>query len=324
MMQDLWKCELYWFRKHCQKLSTKEAKNPDLIAGGHIAKACEIVRKSYYNSKLSVDSAIEEGCNYIINASDTGDYTKSNERLALCLQKYFERFPLDDNLIPVKLANGEHAIEYEFAFDLGIEHPDIPGQNLVYKGKLDGLFERVHLGRRVSTHVVDEKSTSSVYRLEGTKLIDLVKEENLYRTEGQFIGYHWAARQLGVQTNSSLIYKIPILKEFEHAFQLEVPITDFLVEIWSTTLVNKIEELKEKYLYHKKSGLIPHVAFYPALTNSACNSYGRYCMFSEGCKGDRAGNGEAILKMQYQQTVWDSEKKKSISLKDYKQQRGIV
>jgi len=110
MMQDVWKCELLFFRKYCQKLVNANSKSSDLIAGGHFASGCEIVRKSYFNCGMSIDDAIAEGYNYILDAEDTGDNVKSNERLALTLQKYFKRFPLDSELTPVRLANGEHAI----------------------------------------------------------------------------------------------------------------------------------------------------------------------------------------------------------------------
>lgn len=320
MMQTMWSCELKWFRLYCQRLVSGEARNPDLIAGGHFAKACEIVRKAYYNDKISVDNAIDLGYNSILESEDTGDYVKSNERVALSLKKYFQRFPLDNNITPIRLANGEHAIEYTFEFDLGIEHPDIPGTNIKYKGKLDGLYEKKHQGNRVSVYVVDEKTTGSVFRLQGTQLIDLVKEENKYKTEGQFIGYHWAARQLGVKTNASLIYKVPIMKEYEPAFCLEVPINDFMIDIWCSTLHNKIEELKDKYLYYKNEDRLPHYSFYPVLTDSACNSWGRNCAYVEGCKKKE---GEEILGISFQQQVYDSKAKKSISLKEYKLNKGI-
>jgi hypothetical protein len=320
MMQDVWGCELKFFRKHIQRLVRGEIRDSNLIAGGHFAKACEIVRKSYYNDNNSIDFSIQMGYDSILESEDTGDYTKSNERIALSLRKYFQKYPLDDNLTPVKLSNGEHAIEYSFEFDLGIEHPDIPGTNLAYKGKLDGLYERTHHGKRVHVYVVDEKTTGNVYRLQGTKLIDVVKEENQYKTEGQFIGYHWAARQLGVKTHSSLIYKIPIMKEFEPAYCLDIPITEFMIDIWSSTMLNKIEELKDKYLYYKNEDNLPHYSFYAPMTNSACNSWGRNCNFAQGC---RSKEGEEILRSEFQQRIYDSASKQDYSIREYKQLKGI-
>ncbi len=319
MMQTVWSCEMKFFRQHVQRLTNGHARSSDLIAGGHFAKACEIVRKSFYNDKLSIDEAIELGYNSIIDGQDTGDYIKSNRRIAICLKKHFKTFPLDNNLTPVKLANGEHAIEYSFDIELGIEHPDIPGTSIRYKGLLDGLYEKTHLGKRVGTYVVDEKTCSSVFRISGTKLVDIPKEEDRYKTDEQFISYHWAARQLGIKPVGTLVYKIPLTADFEPSFCLEIPITDFLIEIWSATLYNKIEELKDKYLYYKNQEHLPHYSFYPALTDSACVSYGRRCSFTDGCRY----KGEDVMAMTHEQRVWDSASKRDYTLKEYKQLKGI-
>lgn len=325
MMQDIWKCELLFFRKHCQRLVNNTSKSSDLIAGGHFATGCELIRKAYFNDNLSIDNAIDIGYNYILDAEDTGDNIKSNERMALTLKKYFTRFPLDSELTPVKLANGEHAIEYNFEFDLGIEHPEIPNQNIVFKGKLDGLYEKKFQGNRVACYVVDEKTTGQVSRLKGTKIIDIVKEENIYKTEGQFIGYHWAARQLGVQTTASLIYKVPIATNHEDAFELNIPINDFMIQQWSISTVNKIAELVEKYKYYKENqdvvGFHPQFSFYPSYTGNSCMAYSRPCTYTDGCKNKE---GEEILAASMKQVCWDSTTKTEVPLKQFKLLKGVL
>lgn len=325
MMSDIWKCELYFFRSHCQKLVSVNKKSSDLLAGGHFAKGCELVRKAYFNENLSIDGSIEKGYNYILDAEDTGDSIKSNERMAVVLEKYFKRFPLDSELTPVKLVNGEHAIEYNFEFDLGIPHPELEGVNLTYKGKLDGLYERRFQGKRTHCYVVDEKTTGQVSRIKGTKLPDLIEEENLYKVDGQFIGYHWAARQLGIQTTGSLIYKVPVLTNHEDAFELNVPITDFMIGHWFTSTVNKIQEITEKYKYFKEKesliGFSPQYAFYPSYTGNSCLAYRRPCAYTEGCK---IPEGEEILMSSMKQVVWDSIERKEVSLSDYKKDRYIT
>lgn len=320
MLQDVHKCELLFFRKYCQRLTRWEIKNPDLIAGGLFAKGCQIIREAYYNDKISVDEAIERGHNYILESEATGDYLKSNERVAFTLKKYFERYPLNGDLTPVQLQDGTYAIEYAFEFDLGIPHPEIPNQNLIYKGKLDGLYEKTYRGNRIATHVVDEKTTKTVSRLNGTKLVDIVKEEDKYRTDGQFIGYHWAARQLGVNTESSLVYKVPIAKEHEHAICLEIPINQFMIDSWYYSTVGKIRELLEKYRVFKALGENPNRTFYPTYDGYACMSYNSSCNFTEGC---RSKDGEEILNSTYQQKVWLSSEQREVSLKEYKQKMGI-
>ena len=320
MMSDIWKCEMYFFRSHCQKLVSVNKKSSDLLAGGHFAKGCELVRKAYFNDNLSIDESIELGYNYILDAEDTGDSIKSNERMAVVLEKYFKRFPLDSELTPVKLVNGEHAIEYNFEFDLGIPHPELEGVNLTYKGKLDGLYERRFQDKRTHCYVVDEKTTGQVSRIKGTKLPDLIEEENMYKVEGQFIGYHWAARQLGIMTSGSLIYKVPVLTNHEDAFELTVPINEFMIRQWHHATVSKIEELAEKYKYYKEKqnslGFLPQYAFYPSYTGNSCLAYRRLCAYAEGCK---LPEGEEIIASSMKQVVWDSKERKEITLKEYKE-----
>lgn len=318
MMSDLWVCELAWFRKYCQKFvnSTKE---PDLIAGGNFAKGCEIVRKAYHNDKKDPEEAIELGSNYILEAEDTRHSEKTNERIAFALRRYFRRFPLDSNLTPVELADGTFAIEYAFEFDLGIAHPELPETNLTYKGKLDGLYEYRSHGVRDEIVVLDEKTCKKLYRIAGTKLVDKTKEELIYKTNGQFIGYHWASRQLGINPSKTLIRKVPIGATYEEPIQLEIGITPFQIEIWSTTLFNKIEELKDKYLYYKEHGGLPQTAFYPVLSHG-CLDWDRPCIFSDGCF-DKLG--EKLIAQKYEQKVWDSAKQLEVPLTQFKLERGL-
>lgn len=322
MIDDTYKCEMSFFRQYCQRLTLgNEHRSSDLIAGGHFAKGCEIVRKSYYSKGLSIDDSIELGYNHILEAEDTGCDIKSNVRLALTLRRHFIRHPLDSDLTPIKLSNGEYAIEYGFTIDLGIPHPEIEGQNICYKGKLDGLYEQTFRGNRIRTIVVDEKTSKSVYYLKGTKIVDLVKEEELYRTSHQFVSYHWAARLLGVKPETTIVYKVPILKEHAPSFALEVPINDFMIEMWYTALVRKIKELIFKYLELKHGKEYAYHYFTPALNQYTCNSFGKPCFFTAGC---RSSDGEQILKSMYKQMIWDGDKKVMIPLDIYKQQVGVV
>jgi len=318
-MGDIWKCELYFFRRHCQKLVNNTYKSSDLIAGGNFAKGCELVRKAYFNEGKSEEDAIEIGCKHILESEDTGDSNKSNERLSFTLKKYFERFPLDSLLTPVKLTNGEHAIEYEFAFDLGIPHPEIPNQNLIFKGKLDGLYERNIMGKRVGVYVVDEKTTGGLSRIKGTKTVDIVREEAPYRTDSQLIAYCWASKQLGIVPEGALIRKVPILSKHEDSFEIEIKVNDFMIEQWSTTTFNKIHELVDKYMYYKENG-VAQQSFYPSYSHNACNSYARQCTYAQGCMSE---HGEAILQSDMKQVMWLSDEKREVSLTEYKQKLGI-
>lgn len=319
MLASLAVCELKFFRENIQKLSNGE-KSHHLIAGTLFAKGCEIIRKSYFNEGMLEEDAIDEGCYYILLAEDTGDSLKSNERLALTLRKYFQRFPLSSGLKPCKLIDGTFAIEYSFEFDLGIPHPEIPEQNLIFKGKLDGLYEKTLPTLQVKRYVVDEKTASSVHRITGTKIVDIQKEEAAFKTDSQLLIYHWAARKLGIETQASLIRKIPILTKHEDAFELDIPINQFMIDMWWDSTINQINELVEKYKFYKAKGGLPQVAFKPVYKGTNCTVWGSKCKFMDGCLSK---DGEAILQSSFQQIVSSSDDPTGVPLEEYKKLRGL-
>lgn len=318
MMSDVWQCEMLFFRKYCQRLA-HPGKNHHLIAGNHFAKACEIVRKAYYNNGYDTYDAVEQGQNYILEADDTGDSIKSNERLSFVLQKYFERFPLEEETKPVTLSDGTHAIEYKFLFDIGIPHPDIPEQNICFTGKLDALYTKVFPGGRTEIFILDEKTTSRLARLKDGS-IDYEKELDKYRVKGQFITYAWAASQLGVLVDRAVIRRVPVLQKHEQAFEVSMYINPFMIAQWAWATKNKIEELIEKYKYFKRNQSLPAHSFYPTYQLS-CNSFDRLCPFAQGCMSEE---GESVLTSMYRQVVWDSDTQKEWDLVNYKKHIGIL
>jgi hypothetical protein len=319
MLDDVHRCEMFFFRKHCQKI-VSHVKDPDLIAGGIFAKACELVRKAYHNENIDEESAIDIGYEYILEAEDTRHFEKTNEQIAFALKRYFRRFPLDSNMKPVELVDGAHAIEYDFLIDLGIPHPDIPDQNINLRGKLDGLYRTKVIGRSDVISVLDEKTTKSLYRLSGTKLVDLSKEEMLYRTNKQFLIYHYIARQLGVNTTNTLIRKVPIGKVHEDAIELNIAVNQFMIDMAVSTMLNKIEELVDKYKYYKSHDDFPYVSFYPVL-NDKCNDYSKPCLYSDGCYEKL---GERALIATHGQRIWDSSTRTEVELIEYKRKLGII
>jgi hypothetical protein len=329
MLDDLGRCELYWFRKYVQRLGGS-ARNPDLIAGGLFAKACELTRKGFYNEGLSSEEAVELGEEHILTGENTEDDLKSNERVAYSFVKYWKSFPLDNKSFkPVELIDGTHAIEYQFLFDLGIPHPDIPNQNICFTGKLDGIYNYFQGGRATKLVLTDEKTCKSVYRIAGTKNIDITKERNMYVTSGQFLSYLFAVRQLInngiIQTDLKLeeliVNRVPITKEYEPAFQLNIEMSEWQTNMFGIFLVNRIKDLIAKYEYYKENNYLPFIAFTPALTGSACNSYARPCSYGVGCQSEF---GEELLESNFKQVVWDKESGKEMELVEFKKKLGVI
>jgi len=325
-LSTFWSCELKGFRASIQHLKGVNS-NPDLLAGGAFAKACEIARKSFYNEGTSQEEAIARGMDYILTSPDTGHAIKTNERVAYAFQKYITEFPFNSEFKPCTLPDGSHAIEYKFEIDTGIPHPDLPDRNILFTGVLDGLYEQVINGKVTNRYVLDEKTTARVSRISGTKSVDLEKEADIFRASGQLIGYAFAAENLGINITSGLIRRVPILKNHEPAYELEIPITKFMREQWAVSTFEKIRELVAKYEYYKGNilnvkGANPHSVFYPTY-GGGCNAYNRLCPFIEGCL---TKDGESLLAATYKQEVnimREDGERVSIPIVSYKKELGL-
>lgn len=327
-------CSLKGFRSSIQKLVGNNVKTSGhLLAGGAFAAACEEARKAYYVEKVSQEEAVARGVDIIEDWEDTGHAIKTNERVALTFRKYLKEFPFVDTFRPCELVDGSHAIEYEFSLDTGIAHPDLPDRNITYTGILDGLYEKIVAGEIVSRFVLDEKTTGSVFRIEGSKcaaypngLVDLDKELNLFKTSSQMIGYSYAANSLGIKIDSALIRRAPILTKHEAAYELKIPITPFMREMWAISTFEFITELKERYVYYRDKvkevkGSYPHSVFYPTYSNS-CNAWGEECRYMAGCLNKEGGQ---VLAVTHKQMVGERVDGKRVltPLKEYKERFGL-
>lgn len=311
-METLYQCQLKTFREQIQHLSAY-SKNPDLIAGSHIAKACEIVRTGFFTEGLDESTAIENGVEYILESEDTGDSIKSNEAVAFALRQYFKKFKLSEALPPCSLSDGTHAVEYRFELDTGIAHPDLPARNILFSGRLDYLCERV-THNSITRHGLDEKTCKQVFRVSGGKEIDYKKEAAQYRLDPQILAYSFAARELGVPLTSFFIRRIPIMKEPTPAFELELPVNDFQIDLWWRHTLRIIMEYKEKYLMYKAGGYREEEVFLPEYQKSACLSYNRLCRYAEGCMSI---DGMGFVLERFQQRIWNRDKREEVDLSKY-------
>jgi len=317
-----WSCEFKGYRGRIQHLRSPRESNGDLLAGGIFASACELARKDFYNHNLSQEEATERAVEFILLQPDTGHVVKSNERLALTFKHYMRSFPFKHEFRPCKLEDGTHAIEYDFSFDLGIAHPDLPDKNIMFTGKLDGLYERVVNGEVVQRYVLDEKTTGRIARVSGTKVVDLEKEADAFRASSQMIGYSVAAKSIGIKVNSALIRKVPLLTTHEPAFELEIPITKYMMDSWLAATYEKVRELIEKYKYLRDNPDIDANRIFLPSYGGACNAWGRSCQFMEGCL---TKEGETMLSMVNVQAISREVKgvRETVSLKDYKKEVGL-
>jgi hypothetical protein len=303
-------CQLKWFRERCQSWR-KPSFNNDLAAGGSFAKGLETVRKAYYNDKLSAIEAIDLGY-YTVIESLHDEMAKSNasietlkspERMGLALQEYFRYFPLDnEEVIPAQLEDGTYAIEHKFTVELPILHPEL-GVPLIFKGKLDMLAQS--MGR---IYIEDEKTTKAIKP----------NEADLLATAGQFIGYAWLAREKGIITVGAKVRKIAIQVKEIKCEEIEIPITDYMINLWYESMLSKVTEMVEKYKATMEDNSFKS-HFVPDFQHG-CTSFFRPCSFQDGCKSKY---GENFISSNYEQLVWDSESRKEIPLTEYRTLLGL-
>jgi hypothetical protein len=228
---------------------------------------------------------------------------KSPERMGLALKEYFRYFPLDnEEVIPAQLEDGTHAIEHKFTVELPILHPEL-GVPLIFKGKLDMLAQS--MGR---IYIEDEKTTKAIKS----------NEADLLATAGQFIGYAWLAREKGIITVGAKVRKIAIQVKEIKCEEIEIPITDYMINLWYESMLSKVTEMVEKYKATMEDNSFKS-HFVPDFQHG-CTSFFRPCSFQDGCKSKY---GENFISSNYQQLVWDSESRKEIPLTEYRTLLGL-
>jgi hypothetical protein len=258
-----------------------------LIAGGAFARGMEVTRKAYYDQGLSEDESIALGYVALHEEFVKEGYTEDDEflyknkapnRMGGALINYFQEYPLDrDEIRPAKMANGKHAIEFNFGIPLPIAHPET-GLPIIYCGRFDMLGQKDNM-----LFVVDEKTTGSLGEYWFKR----------YELSAQFTGYCWAARQHDFPVVGALIRGIGILKgQIKHA---TVPLMrpDWMIDEWYAQLINDIRDMIE---YWKADN-------WPADYADSCGSYGG-CQFTPVCGISPQGR-DSMLGIQYVIRSWE-------------------
>jgi len=189
----------------------KPGGNIHQLFGGCFAKAMEVARRSFYERGLSVETSMIEAVIAATNMWEAGEgdelvphkggaANKTYAGLIDAIDSYFTRWPLDsDDIIPLRLPNGELFIEKTFAFPVdGTTHPRT-GRSIVYAGRLDMLGVWKDTGFNI---VIDEKTS--------TQLGDAWAAS--WPMRGQFSGYCKGSETYGYKIRHAIIRGIGILK----------------------------------------------------------------------------------------------------------------
>ena len=300
-------CELKWFRSRCQWLR-KDGFNIDLTAGSVFAEGLAMARKLYYELNFDEEEAVDNAYKHVYQAlheAEFQDELKSPERVSQGVRDYFRKFPLSDQYYqPVQLDDDSYAIEYKFSVELPIMHPEL-NVPLIFKGKLDMLAS--HLGR---FYIEDDKTCKQISS----------KESELLETNSQFLGYAWIVKKhLGIDVYGANIRKIAFQKSGNKIEEFEFPITDYTIDLWYKSLLNKLQTVVDKYLEYKTDERSFKEVFIPDYS-LGCNSFFKTCPFKDGCLSE---NGEKFIAGEFEQIHWDSEERKEVPLSEFIKMVGL-
>lgn len=283
-------CHRRWVWSYEANYTPFAGKSIDLMAGAAFAKGAEIMRTCFLLGSAEMTSisgahlsfttrpgdpedALEAGVEALIQAYDQNtpafNSPKTCDRMAGALEYYSTQFPLTDPEYGViSSIAGKPGVEWNFCVPLPVLHPDT-GEPLLFAGRTDICLE-IFGGR----YLTDDKTT--------TRLGDSwVKQWDM---RGQFAGYTWAARQLGIQIDGTLVRGTSILKSKYECKQALVDQPQWKCDEWLAATVAKLEMAKLYYYEHSLDGN-PRPTVIPAF-GEPCNEYGgcefkRFCMVKD-------------------------------------------
>lgn len=230
-----------------------------LHAGAAFAAGLEAARLAHFNG-ASPAQAIFAGVDALTAAYGDADpmgTAKSLDRMLGALEYYFLNYPLDkDPCQPIVLA-GKPAIEWSFALPLPILHPD-SGDPLIFCGRTDAIVLYAS-----GTYALDDKTTSQLG----------ASWQSQWPLRGQFIGYTWALRQLGIQTSGAIVRGVSILKTKYDTQQAVINVPKWLSDEWYK---DTLEELRQAVHLYQSQGR------FRKNFSEACNEYGG-CQYKQVC-----------------------------------------
>lgn len=251
-------CPAKFWRAYVHRYSATAGKSIHLIAGGAYAKGLEVARKAYA-AGADPETALLLGTEALIEAygdAEPGDTNKSLGRMIGALEYYFNVYPLDTDDARIATIGGVPAVEWSFGLPLPFTHPD-SGEPLLYAGRTDMLCEFAG-----GLYALDDKTTSQLG----------ATWPRQWEMRGQFSGYSWAARELGVRLAGTLVRGLCILKGGYNHAQAIVNQPDWKIDRWVTHRDHIITQMLESY----------RTGQYHFALNEECNAYGN-CTFKQVC-----------------------------------------
>jgi hypothetical protein len=321
MLMEFDRCPISGFRKYIQHLNSG-LESTDLIAGGALARGCEVTRKSFYNEGYSHEDSVLLGQEAL--AEFYGDHVprfksfKDKQTMVFCLGQYFKQYDMRTDLLqPLELKDGTLAIEYRMSLELPILHP-VYGIPLTLVGRADLLG--TYMGRNVLS---DEKTTGAAFGEHWGEQ---------WNTRGQFSTYCYLLEKAGIPVSGALIRGISITKAMKEAAELSefAPELDYprrdkdfielytnrspwQVEVWGNQMLKKLQILADTYALWLESEDHPALHF-NGIWNEGCVPFFKPCQFMELC---RSKSEEQYIDSNFDQNIWLPHEHKRLPLVDY-------
>ena len=318
-------CHTKGYRKYIQHLNSGRD-SVHLIAGGAYAKGLEVMRKAFFIEGHSADYSQALGEEALIEAYG-GFVPYLGDKDKKCLQnvinlyrEYFNTFPLDsDAFTPVTLENGSKAVEFPFAIELPFKHPDLDiplhfvgrfDMLVEFQGKIFGLDDKTKSGYPSAK----QKEADAAYQYLISTGRGKGAEEVNWATRGQFSGYSWAMKQLGIPLDGFIIREAWFQSgsSWLHR-QVYTPRRAAQVEMWGDQLFRQVEQMIASYV-RVRDGEKTSKVFDMANDSALCVKYGSVCPFMELCTGELS---EQYLGDRFEQSIWLPEETRRVSLEEY-------
>jgi hypothetical protein len=288
-------CPQKAFREYVQHWKSRGS-NVHLHAGGAYASGIEAARKAFYVEGKPVGESERIGLDTL--GSVYGDFecppgsAKTRERMMGALDYYFSQYPMETDIAKPVVIAGHTGIEFPFLEPLPVMHP-VTGDPIMFSGRADAMMDFAG-----GMYLEDDKTTSSLG----------ASWAKQWEMRGQFSGYSWAARELGLPIRGVLIRGISILKTKYETMQVISYRSQYEIDRWYDQTCRDLERMVRAW----------HEGYWDYNLGESCNSYGG-CKFVDACKSDTP---DEWIVNSFEQKVWDPSTREELSLDAYIARQG--
>lgn len=220
---------------------------------------------------MAQSECLEEG--FLTFTRLWGDYEppptvgKTFERTWAAVEEYFKQYPLTSDPIRPYSTDFTQGVEFKFGIPLPFTHPDT-GDPLLFGGRADllGYYRDIPA-------IVDEKTTGAL----GASWADQ------WKMRGQFHGYVWAAREIGIPVKVVVIRGVAILKTKITTMEvIKMDFPEHMLNRWKRNMLSKIQNFINMYEYLRDNPDKTPEDILPMSFSDACISFGG-CSFVDLC-----------------------------------------